>query len=180
MGKDYRYRHGYCRRNPRKMVATWAEKEMRNLSRMHQAGLAVPKPILLKGHVLVMEFLGDDGWPAPLLKVSFLHLLFRVGFISSEPFLLLPKSCSFQTADLEMPLLEKIYLDLVVLMRKMYRSCRLVHADLSEYNLIVHREKLYIIDVSQSVEHDHPYSLQFLRSDCLNVTKFFRSKGVSC
>ncbi|VDD96197.1 unnamed protein product [Enterobius vermicularis] len=109
------YRHGYCRRNPRKMVATWAEKEMRNLSRMHQAGLAVPKPILLKGHVLVMEFLGDDGWPAPLLK----------------------------TADLEMPLLEKIYLDLVVLMRKMYRSCRLVHADLSEYNLIVPVLSLY-------------------------------------
>ena len=65
-----RYRHGYCKHNPRKMVATWAEKEMRNLSRMHQAGLPVPKPVLLKGHVLVMEFLGDEGWPAPLLKVS--------------------------------------------------------------------------------------------------------------
>jgi hypothetical protein len=30
------------------MVATWAEKEMRNLQRMHQAGLPVPKPQLLK------------------------------------------------------------------------------------------------------------------------------------
>ena len=28
----------------------------------------------------------------------------------------------------------------------------------------------YIIDVSQSVEHDHPHALDFLRKDCTNVT----------
>ena len=35
---------------------------------MHEAGVPVPQPILLKGHVLVMDFVGRDGWPAPLLK----------------------------------------------------------------------------------------------------------------
>jgi RIO kinase 1 len=30
---DFRFRHGYSKHNPRKMVKTWAEKEMRNLSR---------------------------------------------------------------------------------------------------------------------------------------------------
>ena len=30
------------------MVATWAEKEMRNLLRMHQSGIRVPKPHILK------------------------------------------------------------------------------------------------------------------------------------
>ena len=30
---DYRFRFGYCKHNPRKMVKTWAEKEMRNLLR---------------------------------------------------------------------------------------------------------------------------------------------------
>lgn len=30
---EFRFRHGYCRSNPRKMVKTWAEKEFRNLSR---------------------------------------------------------------------------------------------------------------------------------------------------
>lgn len=30
---DYRFRYGYCKHNPRKMVKTWAEKEMRNLMR---------------------------------------------------------------------------------------------------------------------------------------------------
>lgn len=51
------------------MVRLWAEKEMRNLVRMHSAGLPVPQPILLRSHVLLMSFVGKDGWPAPKLKV---------------------------------------------------------------------------------------------------------------
>jgi hypothetical protein len=53
------------------------------------------------------------------------------------------------------------------------------------YFLIVFRlfcsptEKLCIIDVSQSVEHDHPHSLEFLRMDCTNMTNYFQKNGVS-
>ncbi|KAK0424196.1 hypothetical protein QR680_008543 [Steinernema hermaphroditum] len=147
---EFRYRNGYCKHNPRKMVATWAEKEMRNLLRMHQAGMNVPKPHFLKGHVLIMDFIGRDGWPAPLLK--------NVTNFTEE-------------------LVEKLYLETIHGMRTLFRDCRLVHADLSEYNMIVHEDRLYIIDVSQSVEHDHPHALDFLRTDILNVTKFFRDHG---
>lgn len=38
---------------------------------------------------------------------------------------------------------------------------------------------LYIIDVSQSVEHDHPRSLEFLRMDIKNITDYFSKKSVS-
>jgi RIO kinase 1 len=37
---------------------------------------------------------------------------------------------------------------------------------------------LYIIDVSQSVEHDHPHASEFLRKDLSNVTDYFAKKGV--
>ncbi|CCD67367.1 Serine/threonine-protein kinase RIO1 [Caenorhabditis elegans] len=147
---EFRYRHGYCKSNPRKMVAVWAEKEMRNLARMHEVGLPVPKPHLLKGHVLVMDFLGKDGWPAPLLK----------------------------NANLSQEDAEPMYVGLVRDMRRLYRECKLVHADLSEFNMLVHDGKLWIIDVSQSVEQDHPHALEFLRMDCNNVNKFFRELGV--
>jgi RIO kinase 1 len=147
---EFRYRNGYCRHNPRKMVAIWAEKEIRNLQRMHLAGLPVPKPLLLKSHVLVMEFIGEDGWSAPLLK----------------------------NAELNSSLADQLYCDCVWIMRNLYRKCKLVHADLSEYNMLVLNEKLIIIDVSQSVEHDHPHSLEFLRTDITNVTKFFKDHGV--
>lgn len=39
---------------------------------------------------------------------------------------------------------------------------------------------LYIIDVSQSVEHDHPHAFDFLRSDLRNVEDFFSKRGVRC
>jgi len=66
-------------------------------------------------------------------------------------------------------------------MRTMFQQCRLVHADLSEYNMLYHpkEKRVYIIDVSQSVEHEHPYAMDFLRMDCNNVNRFFKSKGVA-
>jgi hypothetical protein len=62
----------------------------------------------------------------------------------------------------------------------MYHQCKLVHADLSEYNILYHESHLYIIDVSQSVEHDHPSAFDFLRNDIKNVEDFFGRLGVAC
>ena len=36
---EFRFRHGYSKHNPRKMVRMWAEKEMRNLIRLETAGI---------------------------------------------------------------------------------------------------------------------------------------------
>ena len=55
---DYRFRNGYSKHNPRKMVKMWAEKEFRNLSRMQAAGIPCPTPLLLRLHLLLMEFIG--------------------------------------------------------------------------------------------------------------------------
>ncbi len=63
-------------------------------------------------------------------------------------------------------------------MRRIYHRCRLVHGDLSEFNLLYHEGKAFVIDVSQSVEHDHPSALEFLRKDLSNITDFFRRRGV--
>ncbi len=46
----------------------WAEKEMRNLKRLVAAGIPSPAPVLIKNNVLVMDFLGKGGWPAPRLR----------------------------------------------------------------------------------------------------------------
>lgn len=148
---EFRFRHGYCKHNPRKMVRTWAEKEMRNLVRMQNAGLPVPQPILLRSHVLLMSFIGKDGWPAPKLK----------------------------DVELTTSKARELYHDCVVMMWLMYNKCKLVHADLSEFNLLYHDGKIVIIDVSQSVEQDHPHSFDFLRKDCTNISDFFRRKNVS-
>lgn len=148
---DFRFRHGYCKHNPRKMVKTWAEKEMRNLLRLKAAGIRCPTPMLLRLHVLVMEFIGTNGWAAPRLK----------------------------DAALSEDKLRESYLEVVIMMRTLYQKCKLVHGDLSEYNILYHEGHLYCIDVSQSVDLDHPRALDFLREDCLHVSDFFKKNGVA-
>lgn len=71
-------------------------------------------------------------------------------------------------------------MELVLIVRRLFHRCKLVHADLSEYNILYHQNHLYIIDVSQSVEHDHPSAFDFLRNDIKNVEDFFGRLGVHC
>ncbi|KAG6013569.1 hypothetical protein E4U54_006569 [Claviceps lovelessii] len=152
---EHRFKGGFDKGNNRKMVKLWAEKEFRNLRRIYNAGIPCPEPITLKLHVLVMGFLGDKkGWAYPRLRDAVL------------------------TGDDVEQQWRGMYIQLLGVMRKMYQVCRLVHADLSEYNILYHDGLLYIIDVSQSVEPDHPRSLEFLRMDIKNVGDFFRRKGV--
>ena len=66
---DPRFR-SYNKSNPRKMVQMWAEKEMRNLARLHAAGIRCPQPLQLRLHVLVMDFIGVGGVAALRLKVT--------------------------------------------------------------------------------------------------------------
>ncbi|KAJ1551324.1 Serine/threonine-protein kinase RIO1 [Nowakowskiella sp. JEL0078] len=145
---EFRFRHGYNKSNPRKMVKLWAEKEMRNLKRLWGAGVPCPEPLVLRMHVLVMTFIGaKSGWAAPRLKDAVID--------DAEDY-------------------RDLYFQLIKIMWIMYRRCRLVHADLSEYNILYHNGKLVIIDVSQAVEHDHPHALEFLRKDCINVIDYFK------
>ena len=61
-------------------------------------------------------------------------------------------------------------------MRRLYQRCKLVHADLSEYNLLYYKDEVWVIDVSQAVENDHPMALDFLRRDCSIMQEFFSKK----
>uniref|UniRef100_A0A8C1SCU1 Serine/threonine-protein kinase RIO1 n=1 Tax=Cyprinus carpio TaxID=7962 RepID=A0A8C1SCU1_CYPCA len=110
-----------------------------------------PEPIMLRSHVLVMSFIGRDDMPAPLLKNA-----------------VLSESKS-----------RELYLQVIQNMRIMYNEAHLVHADLSEFNILYHNGDAYFIDVSQSVEHDHPHALEFLRKDCSNVNDFFQKHDVA-
>lgn len=61
----------------------------------------------------------------------------------------------------------------------MYRVCNLVHSDFSEYNLLYYNNEVYVIDVSQAVEHEHPNALNFLKRDCHNINDFFYRNGIN-
>ena len=146
---EFRFRHSSaCKGNPRKMVKLWAEKEVRNLKRIGVTDglIKVPYPYILKNNIIVMEFLGHNGKAAPRLR------------------------------DAKLQDWNSAYEQTMMIVRRLYQRCRLIHADLSEYNLLYHGDEVWVIDVSQAVEHDHPMALDFLRRDCSIISDFFSKK----
>ncbi|MBN2121927.1 serine protein kinase RIO [Candidatus Micrarchaeota archaeon] len=67
--------------------------------------------------------------------------------------------------------LEGILMDL----RKLYKA-GLVHADVSEYNVLVGR-KPFLIDFGQGVLLSHPHSGDYLERDVGNIVKYFSKHG---
>jgi serine/threonine-protein kinase RIO1 len=67
------------------------------------------------------------------------------------PFLLQPASHHLLLQDANLPLAKmcSAYQQMVRIVRQLYQTCRLVHADLSEYNILVH--KVGRLAVGQSV-----------------------------
>jgi len=147
---DSRFKHKASQHNPRKLIALWAEKEWINLNKLQKCRVPCPATIELRKNVLVMEFLGKDGVPAPKLR----------------------------DVPLDADKLCACYRQCVHIMRQLYQTCRLVHADLSEYNILYYKGSPWIIDVAQAVENDDPNALQFLRRDCETMTAFFTRSGL--
>ena len=61
---------------------------------------------------------------------------------------------------------------------KLYKEAGLVHADLSEYNILVRDGKPVIHDMAQSVEPSHQMANEFLKRDIDNICKYFEGLGV--
>jgi RIO kinase 1 len=72
---------------------------------------------------------------------------------------------------------EKDFNQIVEDIKKMYHH-DLIHADVSEYNILV-KDKLYLIDFGQGVNKDHPRAEQFLRRDVENIIKYFSKFGIN-
>ncbi len=130
----------------RKLILKWVQKEYKNLKRMYEAGVRVPKPYYAYRNILVMEFIGENGIRAPLLKEVRL---------TDEEYV-------------------EIYEKIVHYIKLMYNKAKLVHADLSEYNIMLYGGEPVIIDVSQAVTLDHPMAMYFLIRDIKNIIRYFR------
>ena len=65
----------------------------------------------------------------------------------------------------------KLFNEIIRNIKKLYKA-GLVHGDLSEYNVLI-GDKVYIIDMSQSVLLNHPNAQTFLERDVKNICKFF-------
>jgi serine/threonine-protein kinase RIO1 len=140
----------------RDAIAKWAEKEYRNLMRVNnRSKLLAPEALCFKEHVVVMSFIGSsDGVPAPQLR--------EVAKASVPP-------AQWLAA----------YLDTLTIVYSLYHDCKLVHGDLSEYNLLLHNSDVWVIDFGQAVDTSHPEHIAFMLRDIETVNTFFQKCGVT-
>lgn len=63
-------------------------------------------------------------------------------------------------------------------MQRLYQKARLVHADLSEYNIFKYRGRLILFDFSSAVDLAHPHAEEFLIRDITNINRFFGRREI--
>eukprot|EP00339_Tiarina_fusa_P027216 CAMPEP_0116999418 /NCGR_PEP_ID=MMETSP0472-20121206/2124_1 /TAXON_ID=693140 ORGANISM="Tiarina fusus, Strain LIS" /NCGR_SAMPLE_ID=MMETSP0472 /ASSEMBLY_ACC=CAM_ASM_000603 /LENGTH=320 /DNA_ID=CAMNT_0004698819 /DNA_START=97 /DNA_END=1059 /DNA_ORIENTATION=- len=153
----------------REQLEMWTEKEFRNLVRANRAKVPVPTPLHYKENILFMRFMGNNGWPAPQIR----EIEIRNG---SKKW-------------------ELLYSQVMESIRRLYKGARLIHGDLSEYNIliapvfqvenpissvedIVNELQAVFIDFGQAVDIRHPDATALLLRDLDRVRSFFVSKGV--
>jgi len=133
--------------NRRKMIYAWANKEYRNLQRYYEAEVPVPEPVTFSKNCLVMEFIGDENGPSPQLK----------DVVLEDP--------------------DDTYDEIISFIIDGFRDARLVHGDMSEYNILMMDDQPILIDCGQAMTADHFNSKELLIRDIENVNRFFRGRG---
>ena len=132
----------------RSLVDLWASKEFKNLELATQANLLVPAPLFVEKNVLLLGFIGKNGVPAPHLR----------------------------EVDLQAP--SAWYNRIVEMLKTLYNKAKLVHGDLSEYNVLVPDGYPVLIDFAQAVTTEHPEAREFLERDVENLNHYFKGLKV--
>jgi RIO kinase 1 len=135
--------------NVSKIIYLWASKEFKNLKRAYKVELSVPEPLFVKNNILGMEYIGFESIPAPVLKDI---------VNPKEPVILFNEILNF--------------------IKNLFQKAKLVHGDLSEFNILYHNQKPVIIDISQAVSIQHPKAEVFLSRDIKNIFRYFEKLGI--
>ena len=72
----------------------------------------------------------------------------------------------------------KKFSELLIFSLKKLHQEKLIHGDLSEYNILNYEEKPVVIDLSHSIPTKHPNAEELLKRDILTIVKYFNKKGL--
>ncbi len=124
----------------------WVKREFAMLQKLFEKGACIPQPILQIDNAIFMELLGNEAEIAQRL-------------------------CDIALTKAEA---QKAF-DLIIKNIKIFWDFGIVHADLSEYNILYWNSKPYIIDFPQSIDiRNQENAEEFLDCDLRNITRFFQ------
>lgn len=129
----------------------WADDEWTMLVDLYRSGLPVPYPVSWDGREILMEFIGDaDGTAAPRLA-------------QAQPGTAQLVSIYEQVRDVVLHLAERGQ----------------AHGDLSQYNILLHGDRVVVIDWPQVVDVvANPSGMDYLMRDVTTVAAWFGSHGL--
>lgn len=128
----------------------WISRERETLEVLHAAGASVPRPITQLGTSFLMSWIGDEEEAAPQLR----------------------------QVNLEPVRAQRVF-DFLVGQVELWLAHDVVHADLSEYNVLFWRGRPTVIDFPQAIDprfNRSAYSL--LQRDLANLARPFQRAGV--
>ncbi|MDC1419902.1 serine protein kinase RIO [Euryarchaeota archaeon] len=70
-----------------------------------------------------------------------------------------------------------VFIQLLDIIAINWQSCNLVHADFSEYNILLKNNDIWIIDVGQAVTNQHPNAEEFLVRDITRIVEWINRQG---
>jgi len=146
------------------MASIAARQEYWNLHEMYNTGIPVPKPRYLLGSIVVMDYIAaeqEEMTPAPLLREIDLDCGYD------------PEECLYESIDI---------------LADIFIKSKFVHGDYSEHNLMMTKNGLVTMDVSQSVQYNTntfietpiririDRAISILETDLYNINQHFHKK----
>lgn len=134
----------------RLLAERWPGQELDTLQKAFDAGATVPYPVEFTGDGMLMQLIGDEAGAAPRLV----------------------------NARLTPAELASAYEQLLAELSALTRGS-LVHADLSPFNVLWWRGRLWLIDFPQAVDLlQNPHGFDLLHHDVVTMCTWFARRGV--
>lgn len=141
---------GKTRRGRMMLQRDWVAREWDTLCELHDAGADVPAPYARTPDAILMELIGDGDGAAPLLE-----------------------RCQLDRASAR-----RVYERLVANV-ELALACDRVHGDLSAFNVLWHRGRVFVIDFPQAADaRTNPNASELLRRDLCNLARYFHRYGI--
>lgn len=129
---------------------TWLSNEFQTLKQLHAAGADVPKPFASSDNAILMEYMGDENFPAPALSQVRLS--------------------SYQA---------RVFFDRLIHNIELMLAHDRVHGDLSAYNVLYWNDAIKIIDLPQAVNpYVNADAFTLLVRDVERVCNYFARYGI--
>lgn len=131
---------------------SWIEHEFTTLQLLHAAGADVPRPYTSANNAILMSYIGEEQFAAPVLHA-----------VRLDP----------QEAR---PLFERVLRNIAIMLAN-----QRVHADLSAFNILYWDGEISLIDFPQAIHPEqNRNAYRIFERDVTRICEYFTRQGVPC